>query len=207
MKKNIVQRLVDRLAYELRRENYGPKIFCIGYLKTGTTSVGLGLKELGFRHSSFDKKVWVQLYQKDKIIDVIKYTSKFDSFDDLPWLKEDMIPVLDKVFPGSRFIYLEREETPWVESFQRWRYLNFGAWPNVGEEMTKFRKHTEFVREYFRGREGKDFMTLSVSAPDGFEKMAFFLGKEPLRKGFSIHVATTGLNLSIPEEELWTEND
>src|SRR5699024_4627029 len=89
-----------------RKPRYDSKIFCIGFNKTGTTSLGRALTDLGFRHSSFSQIVWRKYYQRGKIDKVLKYTAKFESFDDLPWLKEDMIPVLDKHFPGSKFIYL-----------------------------------------------------------------------------------------------------
>ncbi len=94
----------------LRKPQYTSKVFCIGYNKTGTTTLGQALDMLGYRNSSFNKKVWRKYYRNNEIVKILKYTAKFDSADDLPWLKEDMIPILDRVFPNSKFIYLTRDE-------------------------------------------------------------------------------------------------
>jgi len=83
----------------LREPGYTGKIFCIGYNKTGTSSLGKSLEMLGYRHIGFNKKVWEQYYKNNKIEKILNYASKFESFDDLPWPMEDMIPILDQSVP------------------------------------------------------------------------------------------------------------
>ena len=175
--KNIISRVLERFSFELRKEAYGPKVFCIGYNKTGTTSIGVALKQLGYRHSSFNKKVWRVYYKNNRVMDILRYTAKFDSFDDLPWLKEDMIPILDRVFLGSKFIYLTRDETSWKKSIYHWTFKIKGYYPDVDEEYRKFLKHSDFVKDYFSDR-SRDIIYIDVSDPDAYNKLAEFLGVE-----------------------------
>lgn len=166
----------DRIVEALLPKEYAPKVFCIGYNKTGTTSLGKSLELLGFRHSSFNRRVWRELYLKGRIDRVIDYTAKFESFDDLPWLKEDMIPYLYNSFPGSKFIYLERDEESWEKSYERWTLQMFGYSKNAEEEWGRYTEHRDFVHSYFADE--KSFITLDIKDEKGLKKLASFLCKE-----------------------------
>jgi hypothetical protein len=166
------------------RPQYGPKVFCIGYNKTGTTSLARSLKALGFKHATYNKVIWKDYYANKKIDKIIKYTSKFDSLDDLPWLKEDMIPLLDETFPGSKFIYLERDEESWKKSIYNWTYKKRGDHPDIEDSVKKFRAHRDFVLNYFENRGPEEFIVMSIKDPDGFKKLANFVGKETDLTGF-----------------------
>ena len=161
-----------------RKKDFGSKIFCIGYNKTGTTSVGDALREMGFRHSSFNKKVWRQFYRNGQTDKIINYTAKFESLDDLPWLLKDMFPVMDKTFPGSKFIFLVREEEAWKKSFYNWRYKLFGEYPDLDQAVADYRDHNQFVMEYFKDRPAEDFIVLDVKDPEAYKKLANFVGRE-----------------------------
>lgn len=100
---------------------------------------------LGYRNTSFNKRVWRKFYKKNRIVKVLQYTAKFDSTDDLPWLKEDMIPVLDRVFPGSKFVYLMRDEDSWLTSLKNWNEKVRGGKLDMDGALEKFRAHREFV--------------------------------------------------------------
>jgi len=160
-----------------RKPRQGPKVFCIGFPKTGTTSVGKALEMLGYDHSSFNRKVWLDYYLNGRLDKVIEYTAKYESFDDLPWLKETMIPILDRSFPGSKYIYLERDEISWKSSLAAWSKLIFGTSYDVNAGWTDYLLHREFVLNYFRDRSPGEFLILDVSDPVGFRKLADFLGK------------------------------
>lgn len=169
----------------LRPQKYGSKIFCIGYNKTGTTSLGKALTLLGYRHSSFNRIVWRKLYLKGKIDAVIRYTSKFNSFDDLPWLKEDLIPVLDKRFPGSKWIYLERDEESWKRSCKAWS--SGKGWECDAEEGWRgYCAHHKFVMDYFKDRM-EDLLVLKISDPKGFQKLGVFLGRPVPANAFPVY--------------------
>lgn len=165
------------------KPDYGSKIFCIGFMKTGTTSLGKSLGMLGFKNGSFNKKVWRKYYFNHEIVEILRYTAKFDSLDDLPWLKEDMIPILDKVFPNSKFIYLERDEKSWQHSMYNWTFKKTGKYPDMEIKLKEYRDHKKFVLDYFRGRED-DFLILDIKDPIGFRKLADFLGKKSIQDHF-----------------------
>lgn len=178
MIKKAIKNIVFELQYLLEKPVWSEKVFCIGYNKTGTTTIGKSFEILGYRNSSFNKKVWRKYYKEGKIQKVLNYTARFDSFDDLPWLKEDMIPVLDRAFPGSKFIFLHRDEESWKESFKNWTYFKTGRYPDLETGLEAFRAHRKFVLNYFEHRNQKDFLIIDVQDPSGFKKMASFLGKE-----------------------------
>jgi hypothetical protein len=159
-----------------RKPSQGPKAFCIGFNKTGTTSVGAALEMLGYDHSTFNRRVWLD-YLKGRVDKVIEYTGKYESFDDLPWLKEDMVPILDRSFPGSKFVYLERDEISWKRSLAWWSEVTFGKSYDANAKWEEYLMHREFVLNYFKDRPLGDFLILDVRDPIGFRKLADFLGK------------------------------
>jgi len=174
--KSLFKRWLDAYWWRWKRSDFSPKVFVIGYNKTGTTSLGKALKILGYDHSSFNRFVWRAFYKRGDIQSVIRYTSKFESFDDLPWLKEDMIPILDESFPNSKWIYPTREEEAWKRSYTRWS--NKMGWVvDEDEGWQNYQQHSEFVRSYFSKRQS-DILELSVSQCNGFDILAGFLNKQ-----------------------------
>ena len=195
--------LFKSLVLIFRKPSYTSKVFCIGFYKTGTTTVGKSLEMLGYRNSSFDKKVWEKYYKKNEIVNILKFAAKFDSVDDLPWLKEDMIPVLDRVFPNSKFIYLFRDEESWQKSLYNFFYQVTGIYPNLEKHLQSFRKHKKFVLDYFRDRPANQFIILDVRDKKGFKKLAEFLGKQTTREEFP-HFNKTKTNPTIMDRwHLW----
>jgi len=167
-----------------RKANYNAKVFCIGFYKTGTSSFGVAMQELGYAHSSFYKKVSVDYYNDNDFDKILDYTARFDSFDDIPWFKEDMIPLLDEKFPGSKFVYLEREEAEWKRSFRNWSIKLSGAEPDLDKWLKSYRAHAAFIDQYFKNAGTNKFIRLSIDDPQGFEKLAVFLGKTAPRAYF-----------------------
>ena len=166
------------MSFHLRKSSYEPKVFCIGYNKTGTTSLGKSFELLGYRNSSFNKKVWRVYYANRDYDKIIKYASKFDSFDDLPWLKEDMIPRLDAAFPSSKFVYLTRNEDDWKRSYKNWRKKVFGDNPDIDAAWKGYKEHERFVLKYFKNGAYSNFISLDIKDKNGFKKLAEFLGKK-----------------------------
>ncbi|TVR39131.1 MAG: hypothetical protein EA392_07245 [Cryomorphaceae bacterium] len=181
--KDFLKNLLDRFALTFRKEQYGPKVFCIGYNKTGTTTLGKSLEMLGYRNSSFNPRVHNEYFQKGKIDKVLQYAAKFESFDDLPWLHPNLIPKLDKTFPGSKFVYLERDERSWKRSYREWYFLQRGEYPDEERGYHNYLVHQQFVLKYFAGRE-QDLICLEIKDPQGFRKLAEFLGKPVIRDDF-----------------------
>jgi hypothetical protein len=180
--RNKIKRKLRKLRLFFKKENYGPKVFCIGFNKTGTTTLGKSLEMLGYKNSSFNLDVWKD-YKAGKIDKVLKYTSKFDSFDDLPWLKEEFLPILDKTFPNSKFIYLDRDEESWKKSFSEWSELKTGKKTDVENAYKNFKKHNLFVLNYFNNRPN-DLLLLTINDKLGLKKLANFLGKNTPQNHF-----------------------
>lgn len=192
----IIKRILAEFRHNIRylfgAPSYGPKVFCIGYNKTGTTTVGKSLERLGYKHSSFNKRVWRKFYRAGDTNSILRYTAKFDSFDDIPWLKEDMIPILDKAFAGSKFIYLERDEVSWKQSYLRWNLYMYGSSPDVETAWEGYKRHRDFVLRYFNERPSDQFIALDISDPVGFKKLANFLGKNAPQDAFPHYNKTPG---------------
>ena len=51
---------VKAALLRVRKEDYGPKVFCIGFNKTGTTSVGKAFESFGYRNASFNRDLWLK---------------------------------------------------------------------------------------------------------------------------------------------------
>lgn len=185
--KSVLANWYERIALGFRKEKYDAKVFCIGYNKTGTTALGKSFEMLGLRNTSFNQRIWRELYKKGNLKAVLAYTAKFDSTDDLPWLKTDMIPLLDKTFPGSKFVYLHRDEVSWKNSFKTWSEKTKGRTPDVESEYRGYLVHQEFVQNFFKDWPADRFISLSISEEKGFKKLADFLGKEPLADAFPRH--------------------
>lgn len=98
------------------------KLFCIGFNKTGTTSLERVLLDWGLRMPK-------QLEQEDILSDVVStgdyctlkaFCQDFDAFQDLPFSQSSTFLGCDALFPGSRFILTVRDPKLWVDSYIRY---------------------------------------------------------------------------------------
>ena len=89
------------------------KVFCIGFHKTGTTSLGVALRRLGYRvtgpNGVKDRKISENVFPMAH--DLVK---KYDAFQDNPW--PIIYKEMDAAYPGSKFILLERNPESWIRS-------------------------------------------------------------------------------------------
>ncbi|GGY72124.1 sulfotransferase family protein [Cellvibrio zantedeschiae] len=78
------------------------KLFIIGLPRTGTTSVSVALLDYGFKvaHTAYTKRAF-------ELADVISDAPCFCDY-----------PQLDKIFPDSKFVYLDRALEVWIPSIQ-----------------------------------------------------------------------------------------
>jgi hypothetical protein len=141
------------------------KIFGIGLNKTGTTTLGTCLKQLGFRHTSWSLPLLEQV-AVGEFEGLLQTVASHDSFEDWPYPL--VFEVLDHHFPGSRFI-LTRRSSPerWLCSFKahalrtdpqlgaRTRSLAYGLpYPQLDPEahLRRYAQHLQRVRSYFAQR-------------------------------------------------------
>ena len=166
----------------VRRRSLRPKVFCIGFHKTGTKSLGHALKRLGYRVAGPVGARNPRIAQQAVAI-ALALATDFDAFNDNPWPM--LYKTLDATFPDSRFILTMRDEKRWMRSMvdyfgtkdtpmRRWIY---GAGTPRGNEATylaRYRRHNAEVLAYFAGRD--DFLVLDLERGQGWAELCAFLG-------------------------------
>jgi len=164
-----------------------PKVFGIGFHKTGTSSLGKALKRLGYRVSGpfgvHDANTI------ENVLDVaLEKARHFDAFQDNPWPL--LYKELDARFPGSKFILTVRSTETWLGSVRRhfaacetpMRKWIYGAGSPIGNEgryIEVYEAHNAAVRAYFASRP-EDLLILDLPAGDGWLKLCNFLDVEVL---------------------------
>jgi hypothetical protein len=91
------------------------KIFCVGLNKTGTTSLDVAFKQLGFRTA--EAVHLLDDWAKRDFRQLIDLCQTADAFQDIPFSLPFTYPVLDYAFPNSKFILTVRNSTDeWYRS-------------------------------------------------------------------------------------------
>ena len=175
------------------------KIFEIGVMKTGTTSLGRAYEILGFRHKGVSKIISKKFYKSEPydyniLFEVI---DRYGAFQDSPWHNCDY-KILDKRYPGSKFILLERDDDSWIRSLEYWSspILNedWETWldeydkntidkrwktdrDNLIKEKLEWKKsHYNERKKYFKDRLN-DLLVMNICNGEGWEKLCSFLNK------------------------------
>ncbi len=97
------------------------KVFCIGYNKTGTTTLEKVLLKLGYRmpkQSTQETRVVRELFQGN-YKPLITLCERYEAFQDNPFSQGVTYAALDALFPDSKFILTVREPNAWFESLTR----------------------------------------------------------------------------------------
>ena len=149
------------------------KVFCVGWLKTGTTSFGHAMRRLGFKHCGWDPVVW-EWYQNGEKDRVLKHAEFFESFDDLPWNKHRFLKRLDGTFPNSKYVLLERDPNDWLASLQSFRHRTGKTDVDPENAIEHYAKRNRLIKDYFKKRPG-DLLIMEVCEGDGYEKLCPFL--------------------------------
>jgi len=161
------------------------KVFCIGFHKTGTSSLERALTILGYRvtgpNGVRDRKIGTHVLALAQSL-----VPKFDAFQDNPW--PVIYKEMDAAWPGSKFILTQRDPEAWLRSQVRhfgkktrpMREWIYGAGCPEGNEdiyRERFLRHYREVPAYFADRPN-DLLVMDLAAGDGWEKLCPFLGKE-----------------------------
>jgi len=163
------------------------KVFCIGFHKTGTTTLEVALKKLGYRVTgSFGTK---DPDIADKVHEMAyAMVGKYDAFEDNPW--PILFRELDTRFPGSKFILTRRPTEAWIRSqvkdfsttetpMRRWIYGANAGCPEGNEDIyvARYERHNREVLDYFKDRPG-DLLLFDLPADAHWDKLCAFLGHE-----------------------------
>ena len=169
------------------------KVICIGWHKTGTSTLGDALIMLGYNVLGSRLDLAEDLLKSNKET-ALNVASSYDALQDVPWAA--LYKDLDTAFPNSKFIFTFREEDSWLKSavhhfgknevkrkIFKWLY---GYSSIIGHEEAfkqRYRKHNEEVLAYFKNRTD-DFLIMDLSQGDGWEKLCKFLNKPIPQKPF-----------------------
>jgi hypothetical protein len=173
-----------------------PKIFCIGFYKTGTTTLFEALKVLGFRTINGDKPgsypgaddgatLLRQVAAGDYRLPTLDL---FDAFTDNPYFH--LWREMYAQFPDARYILSVREEQQWLDScvkFYRNRRVRpmrlwmFGkhADPSQNSQsrqawLDAYRAHNAAVRAHFATRR-EQFLELNIIREPRWNELCTFL--------------------------------
>jgi hypothetical protein len=164
------------------------KVFCLGFQKTGTTSVDFVLQDMGYQVAKAYKQPDIEfckMLENGDLSELKQRSELFDAFQDIPWFR--YYRAFDQWYPGSKFILTIRDSRSWWKSFSHYfrteRYplfkLIYGADNPTGHEeylVEQFERHNRAVIEYFKDRPG-DLLVVDVSEEDALQKISDFLGK------------------------------
>lgn len=176
-----------RRAYRRLRFPFGPptKVFCIGFNKTGTSSIAAYLSALGLRtcHDTHWSRV---RDMQDPVFE------RFDAFTDG---ENAPFQALDEAFPGSKFVLNSRGLMPWLISRVKWAQhrSHVGKTGPMRDDLDRLglegavvtwaRQRSDYhalVSEYFRDRPG-DLLVIDVTTdPDAGGRLLRFLGANPM---------------------------
>ncbi|SEA64314.1 sulfotransferase family protein [Rubrimonas cliftonensis] len=171
------------------------KVFCIGFQKTGTTSINMALTELGYSVASvFGRNLKLEELRATYVERGLAKARQHDAVEDMPWPL--MFRELDAAFPGARFVLTWRETDRWLASICD----HFGDNPDVMQQLTYgadapapvgcearyaqvYDAHNAEVRSHFRDRPG-DLLEMNLSHGDGWDALCGFIGETPLDTPF-----------------------
>lgn len=191
------------------------KVFGIGFHKTGTSSLALALKMMGYNcnRGLYEMKIkWgykkcVQLLKDKDYGPYIDFVKEYNATLDNPWYL--LYKELDETFPGSKFILTYREEEQWVKScthyfkgtdnlYRNWLYGTSEVEGNEEKYLKKYRSHIEEVEDYFKNRQ-QDLLKVNWEEGHGWDQLCQFIDKPILKLPFP-HINRKGDQLHQPHK-------
>ncbi|CAI4213217.1 unnamed protein product [Parascedosporium putredinis] len=155
------------------------KIFVIGLSKTGTTSLGDALAQLGYHRSGWEdiRSRWLfHAYTNGRVEALLRHTERFGAFEDIPWSLA--YREMADAYPTAKFILSLRDsEEDWLSSIRahtRRRSWN-GHTTMYGclraddcpeKYLAKYRQHSEETVQFFSDRgELNRLLTFYIDSP------------------------------------------
>jgi hypothetical protein len=162
-----------------------PKVFCIGFHKTGTSSLGAALRTLGYSVTGPNGVHDRHIEQNVRAM-ADALVPRYDAFQDNPW--PVLYQHLDAKYPNSKFILTIRDSESWLRSqikdfgavetpMRRWIY---GVGCPLGNEdvyVRRYEAHNAEVLEHFKQRPD-DLLVMNFAKGDGWNALCAFVGAE-----------------------------
>jgi len=145
------------------------KIFCIGFNKTGTTSLTEYLQRLGYRSAHWVGKVDGILYEyrviphlddKERVLDVLEpVIDSFDALTDVPF--PALYAELDQRYAGSKFILVTRDMNEWWISYAKHKILHRRKYAQLQPyEHIQFNNYSDNEIVYFTNDDRDIFLDI-----------------------------------------------
>ena len=169
-----------------------PRVFGIGWAKTGTTSLGDALVRLGYRHVGSHLGLVTDVGRGD-LTRICELADANSAFEDWPWIL--VYREMAERYPDARFVLTLRDEAAMLRSYRRmvaqeWRRhpdireirrIIYGFDTELGSDdafIERVRRHNAEVRAYVADQPER-LLEMEIAAGDGWEKLCGFLG-EPI---------------------------
>jgi len=166
-----------------------PKIICIGFQKTGTTSLKGALEILGYSVGGNKSKLLLPILQ-NRWHKIVRVLNRYDVVEDNPWAI--IYRQIDHLVPGCKYIFTYRDPESWYESVERyfrlprarpplheWIYGRGKGLIAVEKEnsISIYNQHIQGIREYF-GDRPNDLLEIDISKGDEWKSLCDFLGDD-----------------------------
>lgn len=188
---NFFRGLYRRIRYFNKR----PKVFVLGFHKTGTTSLAKALLILGYRVCGFvgnDKSITPTTHTRQDFFESTykPLLNNYDAFEDTMWFM--FYKELVELYPDAKFILSIRNEEQWYKSMAKHfggynRELFHWIYDGIGDPLedkdlyiSKYKKHNDDVIQFFKEQE-KDLLVMNMPEDFRWEVLCDFLEfKKPL---------------------------
>lgn len=140
-----------------------PKVFGIGFHKTGTSSLGEALRQLGYSPVANYSPALLPAIKSKNWEQVKEFCQPYQAFEDNPWPL--IYSELDALFPGSKLILTLRPPEKWVSSLtnhfsgsttamRQFIYGDSYGDPTNAQEryLVRYNQHNQRVLNYFANR-------------------------------------------------------
>jgi hypothetical protein len=174
------------------------KVFCIGFQKTGTSSMRDALTQLGYKVAGhYGTDLPIDELRERYVAIGLEIARDYDAVQDMPWPL--IYRELDAAYPGSKFIYTERDADTWIVSMTKHfgtressvRQLAYGdAYPYPAGNEAHYKQiyldHRAQVMEYFKDR-SEDFLAIDLEKGEGWPELGRFLDLADVPSGPFVH--------------------
>jgi hypothetical protein len=190
------------------------KVFGIGLSRTGTKSLTISLKQLGFNivHYPNDTKTLQELMAANYDLSILQ---DCDGITDITVAA--YYPQLDQLFPNSKFILTVREKESWLKAIEaHWhnkpvfdtnpdnedkmrlrRFLRLAVYGtytfNADRLAYVYDWHHKNVMDYFKDRP-ESLLVLNICGGEGWEVLCPFLERSILQEEFPVMYKKSILN-------------
>ncbi|CAH8295388.1 hypothetical protein EV196_10867 [Mariniflexile fucanivorans] len=111
------------------------KIFCIGYNKTGTTSLEKVLMDFDFKMGKQEEaELLIKNYLEKDYKPIVKYCKKAEAFQDVPFSLPYLWIILKEHYPNAKFILTIRDPNKWYNSITKFHSNKFADGARVPEK-------------------------------------------------------------------------